>query len=172
MEEKLIDEEHYEREYNLRKDINYRKGEIERLEYINAKHCREIERLNARISTILETTPDISDERLRAKASEDQYPDLFEYVASLIIDLSNEEGNLPVDPEDIDLKYLKSAVRYTMPGLFSMFALLGENDIHKIELADNILHKFGVKTMAKYEELVMRGDIDIATIDRRIPDIN
>ena len=45
MEEKLTDEEHYEREYSLRKDINYRNGEIEKLEYINAKHCYVVKRL-------------------------------------------------------------------------------------------------------------------------------
>lgn len=32
----------YETEYLLRKDIHYRKGEILKLEHINAKHCREI----------------------------------------------------------------------------------------------------------------------------------
>jgi len=83
----------YETEYALLKQIHFRDGEILKLEHINAKYCREIERyedmlnarvnsineslkssarlafaqedeikrLNTRISTILETTPDVQE---------------------------------------------------------------------------------------------------------------
>ena len=40
----------YETEYALYKDIHYRKGEILKLEHINAKHCREIERLQGMLN--------------------------------------------------------------------------------------------------------------------------
>ena len=157
----------YKIEYALRQDIHCRDGEILRLEYINAKYCREIERLNARISTILETTPDtISDDQID-KITESK--DLFEYIKYVIVVLSEKEGNRNVDPSVIDVKYIEAAVRYTMPGLFNIYALIGDEDIHKIELADSILHKFGIETMVKYEELAERGDIGIDILDRRFP---
>ena len=160
----------YETEYALRKDIHYREGEILKLEYINAKHCREIERLNARIFTILETTSDVP-ETVRGDQIDHitECKDLFEYIKSVIVVLSEKEGNRPVDPSVIDVKYIESAVRYTMPGYFDIYALIGDSDRHKIELADSILHKFGIETMAKYEELVERGDIGIDILDHRCP---
>lgn len=92
---------------------------------------------------------------------------LFEFVKKLIVDLSNAEEQ-PIDPNDIDMMYLKHVIAYTMPGLFSMYALLGEDEKHRFELAGDILHKFRIETMAKYEELVNRGDVDILIIDRRV----
>lgn len=144
----------YKAEYELRQDIHHKAGVILKLEYINAKHCQEIGRLNKRIDTILATTPD-------------SRQDLFEYIKALIIEISHRKGWEPVNPNDIDMKYVEAAVRYTMPGLFSMYALLSEDDKHKIEFMDSILHKFEIGTMVKYEELVERGDISIVVIDRR-----
>lgn len=65
MDEKLTDEEHYELEYNLRKDINYRKDEIERSEYVVAKHYRKIERDDKKIKELELSIRDI----LRMKES-------------------------------------------------------------------------------------------------------
>jgi uncharacterized coiled-coil protein SlyX len=157
----------YETEYVLRKDIHFQKGEILKLEHINAKHRRVIERLNERINSILEKTQDlINGDQIDHMI---ECTNLFEAIKCVIVLLSEKEGNQLVDPNEIDVKYIESAVRYTMPGLFSMYALLSEDDKHKIELADSILHWFGIDAMAKYEELIECGDIDIATIDHRVP---
>lgn len=238
MDEKLTDEEHYELEYNLRKDINYRKGEIERLEYVVAKHCREIERDDKKIKNLelelsirdiprmkeslkssarlaikqddeIERLSAINDEKdksigkclrridehLQDKArltidsnlksgyikdlefklsirKEDPDPveeitifkDFYLFARQLIL-----TTHLDVNRDDVDLKYMKSAFRYMIPCLDDPRALLSEDEKHKIELADSILHMFRIETMAEYEEFVLRGDIDIATIDHRKP---
>ena len=92
---------------------------------------------------------------------------MFKYLKTLLIELSHKEGNAPINPDDIDVKYIEAASRYAFPALFDERACLGDDDTHKIELADSILHQFGIEAMAKYEELVQRGDIDIATVDNR-----
>lgn len=193
----------HETEYALRKDIHYRKGEILRLEYLNAKHRREIERLNVTndekdksIGKCLRRIDEHLQDKARAtidlKLKNGYIKDLELYIKDLESKLSNREEDFDTDEEttvfkdfylfarqlilktyldvnrcDVDLKYMKSAFRYMLPCLGDPRALLSENDKHKIELANSILHKFGVETMDKYEELVMRGDIEIATIDRR-----
>lgn len=237
MREKLTDEEHYKREYNFLKDVHYRKGEILRLEYINAKHCREIERDDKKIKNLelelsirdiprmkeslkssaqlaikqlreIERLSAINDEKdksigkclrridehlqdkarltidsnlksgyikdLESKLStrkEDSgateettiFKDFYLFARQLIL-----TTYLDVNRDEVDLEYMKSAFRYMLPCLGDPRALLSENEKHKIELADSVLHKFGIETMAKYEELVMRGDIDIQIVDRRI----
>ena len=39
--------------------------------------------------------------------------------------------------------------------------------VEKVEFADDILHKLGIETMAKYMELVERGDIAIRLVNYR-----
>ena len=196
MEEKLTDEEHYELEYNLRKDINYRKSEIVRLKYVVAKHWREIERLNV---TNDEKDKSIGkclrriDEHLQDKArltivsnlkngyikdlesklstrKEDSdaveeitvFKDFYLFAQQLIL-----ETYLDVNRDRVDLKYMEIAFKYMILCLGDPRALLSDNDKHKIELAESILHKFRIETMAKYEELVQRGDIEVLIKDRR-----
>ena len=148
----------YEVEYALRQDIHFRKGEIIKLEHINAKHCREIERLNARISKILDPTSDVSHENL------------FEYLKALLVVLSEKEGNASINPDDIDVKYIEAASRYCYPVLFDKYAVLDQDDSvrHKIEMAEDILHKFDITEMYEYENLINRGEIDLKFIDTRV----
>ena len=174
-------ESFYETEYLLRKDIHHRKGEILKLEHINAKHCREIERLNeylnekdrsvgkclrridellqdkARVEQILETTSDVSGENM------------FEYLKVLLINLSRKEGNAPIKPDDIDVKYIEAASRYCFPVLFDKYALLDEDDTNKIKIqfAEYILRMFGLENMYEYENLHTRGEIELEFIDHR-----
>lgn len=151
-------EARYETEHALRQDIHFRKGEILNLEYKNAALRRRIEKMQVVINESAQF------------ASKSESEDLFEYIKEMIIRLSNEEGKMPVDPNEIDMKYVEDAIRYTMPGLFSIYALLSEYDLHRLELANNILDKFGIRTMVKYEDLVESGDIDVICIDRRDDD--
>jgi uncharacterized coiled-coil protein SlyX len=210
--------EHYELEYNLRKDINYRKGEIERLEYENAKQLREIEKLNVivdekgksagkclrRIDDHLQDKArmmqDIKDLEAFTKIVEiakkwnstlQSEVNSYEMMAQIYNLVKNGSGAteettifkdfylfarqlilttyLDVNRDEVDLEYMKSAFRYMLPCLGDPRALLSENEKHKIELAESILNEFGIETMDKYEELIDRGDIDIATIDHRKP---
>lgn len=159
----------YKAEYELRQDIHHKAGEILKLEYINAKHCRDIDNKARKILKLesINVLHSREIERLTDRINADSRQDLFEYIKALIIEISHRKGWEPVNPNDIDMKYVEAAVRYTMPGLFSMYALLSEDDKHKIELADGILMRFGVQTTAKYNELVDRGDIDVIVIDYR-----
>ena len=144
----------YETEYSLRKDIHYRKGEILKLEYINAKYCREIERLSEQVSALLSPASNAN-------------TDLFEYLKALLIELSSKDGVASINPDEIDVKYIEASSRYRYPVLFDKYAVLSEDDKHKIELANSILYNFGIETMAMYERVIMDGDIDIRYIDNR-----
>lgn len=169
----------YETEYDLRQWIHSRVGEILRLEYINAKQGREIERLNARISTILETsailetTPGISDE-VWEKGSDKidritELKNLFEYLKALLIKLSHKGENTPINPDDIDVKYIEAASRYCYPVLFDKYAILDQDDSikDKVQLANDILHKFGLTEIYEYENLINSGEIDFVCVGRR-----
>ena len=166
-ESKHSGESFYETEYLLRKDIHYRKGEILKLEHTNAKHCREIERLNGRISTILETTQDSLPNDQINRINE--LKNLFEYLKSLLIELSRKEGNSPINPDDINVKYIEVACRYCFPVLFDKYAILDQDDTNKIKIqfAEHVLRQFGLEDMYEYENLHTRGEIDIEFIDRR-----
>lgn len=167
-------ESFHEIEYFLSQEIHSRDGELLRLEHQNAKHCREIERLNARISTILETTPDVSDES-QDTISDDkidritELKDLFEYLKALLIHFSRKEGNAPINPDDIDVKYIEAASRYCYPVLFDKYAILDQDDTTKIKIqfAEHILRQFGLVDMYKYENLYTKGEIDLVFVDRR-----
>jgi GTP cyclohydrolase II len=155
-------------EYDLCKEIHYRDGEILELRYVKSKQSREIERLNARIHKILEVTPDVQETDQGDQIDKiTELENMFEYLKGLLIDLSHKEGNVPIDPDEIDVEYVETVCRYSFPTLFDRRALLGNNDLRKIGLADSILAKFDVKTMAKYEGLVERGDVDVIILDHR-----
>ena len=197
----------YETEYALRKDIHYRKGEILKLEHINAKHCREIERLQGMLNEEGNSINDLnvkhrndvatlanrinelefelnmrnvpamkeslkSSARLAIKQDDqinriNELKNMFEYLKVLLINLSHKEGNQPINPDDIDVKYIEAASRYCFPVLFDKYAILDQDNNHKIELANSILDKFGIETMEMYEMLIMYGEIGIAFIDNR-----
>ena len=159
----------YKAEYELRQDIHHKAGEILKLEYINAKHCRDIDNKFEEIVKLESINVKYGQEieSLINHIKVDSRQDLFEYIKALILELTSLEKDISIEPNVIDMKYVEAAVRYTMPGLFSMYALLSEDDKHKIDFMDRTLDKLRIKTMEKYEELVERGDIDIIVIDRR-----
>ena len=121
----------------------------------------EIDRLNARIDTILETTPDVQETVQGDQIDRiTELKNLFEYLKAVLIIISEKEGSDRINPDDIDVEYIETACRYCFPVLFDPYALLGDDDLHKIELADSILHEFDIETMDDV-------DIDIKCIDRR-----
>lgn len=71
------------------------------------------------------------------------------------------------DPDGIDMKYILTTFKYLIPALDDIYALIGDNDKHKMLLAVDILGKFDLKTMTEYEDLIKRGKIDLEFIDNR-----
>ena len=181
MAQRITDEKHYETTHRLYKDIHYRDGQIMNLEHINAKHCREIERLVAEATErsgesfgsnlawyakcekknrqIERLTKELA--QVKRPVTENDGANLFWYIKFAILELSKAADGTTIDPDEIDIKYIEAAIRYTLPGLFSEHALLSENDKKKIALATAILDKLGIETMSKYDELAGRGDVTI-----------
>jgi hypothetical protein len=65
------------------------------------------------------------DEKHRVKSSE---PYMFDHLKDLLLKLSREKGNTPINPDDIDVKYVEATCLYCFPVLFDKYALLDQDD--------------------------------------------
>ena len=143
MEVKTISiEERYDDEHALLMHIYIKEGEILNLKYFKEKQLLEIKRLNKRVAE-LELDLNRNVHALRESEThydiENQPPeDLFGYLKALLIELSHKEGNASINPDDVNVIYIKSACRYCLPVLFNRYALLSGVDCRKIGLVDSI----------------------------------
>lgn len=167
-------------EYVLRQDLHSRDGEIIRLECQNGMQSRRIVTLNGIVGRLSHEVGDMQgviDEHLKKEARlEYRIGDLGEELNVRNILRMKESlkafAQLALRQDD-EITNLKSRVKGLTFELSSRFLTetapekVSDEDLHKIAIMDEILHTFNIETIAKYEELVVSADIDIACVDYR-----